>query len=284
MLHLAQPSRGFQAGVLVDDGLEVGWQRVVLGLVHGQDEGRGVQRAARRVELAVELGQFLHLDGRHHFPGDHAAVDDAFGKRVRNLRQGHAHGRSAEVAEHLGDLAGRAAHLGTLEVFGGLDLLVAHVEHARAMHLQGDRLHFLELVLGDGLHVFPVGLGGGFGVVHHERQLEYLDAREAARRVARQRPDDVDDAVARLVVQLHRRATELHGGVGLELDATARVLLDLVHPGLVHVQPHVGLRCHEGVELERDALLGHAHQGGCAECHGGTGLEQGSALDHEKVS
>jgi hypothetical protein len=37
------------------------------------------------------------------------------------------------------------------------------------------------------------------------------------------------------------------------------------------------------VELERDALLGKAHQGGGAEGHGGTGLEQGSALDHGDV-
>jgi hypothetical protein len=37
------------------------------------------------------------------------------------------------------------------------------------------------------------------------------------------------------------------------------------------------------VELERDALLGKANQGGGAEGHGGTGLEQGSALDHGDV-
>src|SRR5690606_15310882 len=55
---------------------------------------------------------------------------------------------------------------------------------------------------------------------------------------------------------------------------------DLVHPGLVHVEPDVGLWRHESVELERDALLGKAHQGGCAQSDGGTGLEQGSALDH----
>jgi hypothetical protein len=85
---------------------------------------------------------------------------------------------------------------------------------------------------------------------------------EAAGGVARQRPDDVDHAVARLVVQLHGRAAQLHGRVGLELDAAARILFDLVHPGLVHVQPDVGRRRHEGVELERDGLLREAGEGG----------------------
>jgi hypothetical protein len=31
-------------------------------------------------------------------------------------------------------------------------------------------------------------------------------------------------------------------------------------------------------------LLGKAHQGGCAEREGRAGLDQGSALDHEKIS
>jgi hypothetical protein len=126
------------------------------------------------------------------------------------------------------------AHLQAAQVAHALDLLAGGVEHARAVHVQRKHLRFLELVGALGLEVLPVGLGGGLGVVHHERQLEDLDAREAPGRVARQRPDDIDHAVARLVVQLHRRAAELHGGVGLELDATAGFLLDLVHPGLVH--------------------------------------------------
>jgi hypothetical protein len=111
-------------------------------------------------------------------------------------------------------------------------------------------------------------------------QLEHFDAREATRGVARQGPDDVDHAVLGLVVQLHRRTAELHGRVGLELDAAARVFGDLVHPGLVHVEPHVGLWRHEGVELEGDALLGKADERRGAEGHGRAGLEQGSALDH----
>jgi hypothetical protein len=84
---------------------------------------------------------------------------------------------------------------------------------------------------------------------------------KAAGGVAGQRPDDIDHAVLGLVVQLHRRAAELHGGVGLELDATARLGLDLLHPGLVHVEPHIGLRRHEGVELQRHRLLGQRGQG-----------------------
>jgi len=78
--------------------------------------------------------------------------------------------------------------------------------------------------------------------------------------VARQRPHDVDHTVAGLVVQLHRRAAQLHGRVGLELDAAGGLLLDLLHPRLVHAQPHVAHGRHEGVELEGDGLLGQARQ------------------------
>jgi hypothetical protein len=252
LLDLAEPGRGGHAGVGVDDLLEVGRQRVVLVLVHRHDERRGVERAAGRVELGVELGELVHLDRRHHFPGNDAALDGALGQRVRDLRQRHADRRGAQRAHQLGDLARGGAHLQAAHVAHALDRLLGGVDDARAVHLQRDDLRVLELVGRHRLHVLPVRLGRGLGVGHHEGQLEHLDAREAAGRVAGQGPDDVDDAVARLVVQLHRRAAQLHGGVALELDAAAGVLLDLVHPGLVHVQPDVGLRRHEGVELERD--------------------------------
>ena len=197
-----------------------------------------------------------------------------------NLRQRHAHGRRAQAGEHLVDLPRRRAHLDALQVAHGLHRLVRGVDDARPVHLQRDHLRVLELVGRHGLHVLPIGLGRGFGIAHDERQLEHLDAREAAGRVAGQRPHHVDHAVARLVVQLHRRAAQLHGRIGLELDAAARVLLDLVHPRLVHVQPDVGRGRHEGVELERDRLLREGAEGRGAERRGDAGLEEGSALDH----
>ena len=106
-----------------------------------------------------------------------------------------------------------------LHVGRGLDRFVGRVDHAGAMHMQGNDLHILELVRCHRLHVLPVRLGGGFRIAHHERQLEHLDTRETAGGVAGQGPDDIHHAVLGLVIQLHRRAAELHGGIGLELDA-----------------------------------------------------------------
>jgi hypothetical protein len=161
------------------------------------------------------------------------------------------------------------------------DEFVLGVEQARAVHMQGQHLHVLEFIGCDGLNVFPVGLGGCLGVVHHERKLERLDARETACRVAGEGPDDVDHAVLGLVIELHGRSAQLHGGVALELDAAARLLLDLFHPRLVHGQPHVGLWRHEGMELERDGLLRQAAEAGRPKRDGGgRGLEQGATLDH----
>jgi hypothetical protein len=209
-----------------------------------------------------------------------SSFDGALGERVGDLRQRHADRRGAQVAQHLGDLPGGAAHLDALQVIGRLDQLVLHVEHAGAVHVQRKHLRVLEFVGGDGLHILPVRLRGRLGVVHHEWQLEHFDAGEATRGVGGQRPDDVDDAVLGLVVQLHRRATELHRRIALELDAPAGLLLDLFHPRLVHGEPHVGLRRHEGVELERHGLLRQAAQAGGAQRHGRGGFQEGASLDH----
>ena len=69
----------------------------------------------------------------------------------------------------------------------------------------------------------PKGAACGLGIAacDDEGQLEHLGAREAARRVARQRPDDIDRAVDGLVDQLWRRATQLHRGKARDLDPPA---------------------------------------------------------------
>src|SRR5574343_224252 len=59
LLYLAQPGRGFDAAVVFNDLFQVGRQAVVLGLVHGQHEGGGVERATRRVEFGVVLGKLI---------------------------------------------------------------------------------------------------------------------------------------------------------------------------------------------------------------------------------
>ena len=131
------------------------------------------------------------------------------------------------------------------------------------MDLQGNHMGVLEFVSGHGLDVFPISLGSGFGICHHERQLKYFDARKASCRAAWQGPNHIDHTVAHLVVQLHRCAAQLHGGIGFELDATARVFFDLVHPCFVHVEPHIGHWSHEGMKLQGDGLLGLAVEDRC---------------------
>ena len=133
---------------------------------------------------------------------------------------------------------------------------------ARAMHIGRQQLGFAVVVGRHGSQVLVQRLGGGFGVGHHERQLEGFRLGEAARAVAGQGPDDVHYAVLYLVVQLGRCSAELHARVALKLDATTGLFFHLLHPGFVHGEPHIGHGCHEGMELERDALLGKAHDGG----------------------
>jgi hypothetical protein len=178
------------------------------------------------------------------------------------------------------DLPRGAAHLHAFQVGHAADRFVGRVKHARAVHVQRQHLGFLELVRALGLEVFPIGLGRGLGVVHHERQLKHLDAREAPGGVGRQCPHDVDHTITRLVVQLHRRAAQLHGRVALELDAPTAFFFNLVHPRLVHGEPDVAHRRHEGVELQRDALLRQARKVGCAQHRCGGGALNKSAAFH----
>src|SRR3546814_7148396 len=58
---------------------------------------------------------------------------------------------------------------------------------------------------------------------------------EAPGGVAGQGPDDVDHAVAHLVVERRRLAAELHRGIDLDLDAPVGLGLDLARPGLDEV-------------------------------------------------
>ena len=118
-----------------------------------------------------------------------------------------------------------------------------------------------ELIGRHGLNILPVGLGSGFCIVHHEGQFKYFNPRETARCIAGQCPNNVDNAIARLVVQLNRCTAQLHGGVGFKLNATARFFFNLVHPCFVHVEPHIGLWRHEGVKLQCDCLLGKSRNG-----------------------
>ena len=104
------------------------------------------------------------------------------------------------------------------------------------------------------LGVVPDGAAGRLGRGHHEGQLEHLDQREAARGVAEQGPHHVGDAILRLVVELARRAAELHRRIDLALEATAGILGQPVAPGSEDLG--VGRRGgrQEVMDAERDLL------------------------------
>ena len=207
----------------------------------------------------------MDLHGRHHFPRNYGAVDGALGQGIGNAWQWHAHRNGAQGAHQLGHLACGRAHFQTLHVCNILDGFVSSVNHAWAVNLQGDNLCFFELIGCHGLHVFPICLRGSLCVGHHERQLKHFNTWEATCGVPWQRPNDVNDAIACLVVQLNGRTAQLHGGVGFKFNAAARFFFNLVHPRFVHVEPHIGLWRHEGVKFQRDGLLCKTSQ--CRRCN-----------------
>ena len=207
--HLARHVGGELAGVLIHHLLQIGGERVVLRLVHREDEGRGIKRR-RAGNLDVVLDQLVHLHGRHDLPRDHAAVERLLRQRLGQLRDRH---RPADRAERIQRVAGkprRRTQPQALHVVHGLDRLVG-VHEPVVVRPEADRMDLgeflLQVRLGELLHrpgVRHRALGGDEG------KLEHLDGREAAWRRARQGPDDVGNAVARLIVQLRRRAAELH--------------------------------------------------------------------------
>jgi hypothetical protein len=221
----------------------------------------------------VELDQLLHLEGRHDFPRHDAAVDHALGQRLGDLRHRHRNAVGAERLQRLAGEPGRRAQLEALEVVHGLDLLV-RMDQAVVMRPDRDRVHLAEFLarmsLVELLHRPGVGhaLAGG-----HEGQLEGFRGREAAGARAGERPDDVGDAVAGLVVELGRRAAELHRREDVDLDATAGLGLDLLGPGREQLGVPVRHRRQEVVHLQRhlrglapgDAGDGRRRNGGTGE-------------------
>src|SRR3546814_6524924 len=86
---------------------------------------------------------------------------------------------------------------------------------------------------------------GRRGIVHEdEGQLENFGAREDARGIAVDGPDDVDHTVAHLLDQLLRPPAQRHRRIDLDLHPASSVLLDLPGPGL----QHLGLRRRLGTE------------------------------------
>jgi hypothetical protein len=96
---------------------------------------------------------------------------------------------------------------------------------------EADRAHLAEFILQICLGVVRDRLGADQRAPRgDEREFERFDFGEAPGRVARRRPDDIGDPVARLIEQLRRLAAELHRGEDIDTDAPAGIRLDLARP------------------------------------------------------
>ena len=81
---------------------------------------------------------------------------------------------------------------------------------------------------------------------------------KSAGRQARHGPGDIDDAVARLIEQLRRRAAKLHRGKNIDANAAARLRLDLARPRRQEFVVSARHRRRRMVQLERDRRIGPA--------------------------
>ena len=102
-------------------------------------------------------------------------------------------------------------------------------------------VHILEIVAHIFVVHFPVRARCGACVFYHEGQLEHFSLGEAARRVANNSPDDIGDAINRLVQQFWWCATKCHGIETFDLDAAFGFCLDPVRPDRQDQLWHVGL-------------------------------------------
>ena len=123
------------------------------------------------------------------------------------------------------------------------------------MRVDAEQLDAGELVDRIGLDILLEGDRRRFALGHHEGQLEDFRLGEAARRVAEHGPDQVDDAVLGLVVEVRRRAAELHGRIELELEPAARCFLDPLGPWLDGLARDRRLRRQHLMHAQRGRVL-----------------------------
>src|SRR5262249_609348 len=83
-------------------------------------------------------------------------------------------------------------------------------------------------------------------------QIKYLDDREAASCVRRQRPHNIHDAVARLVEELLRAAAKLHRRKDIDLDPPLGFGLNLARPGCDEFSRYIAIPRQEVVKLQRE--------------------------------
>ena len=133
------------------------------------------------------------------------------------------------------------------------------------MQMGRDQLSSLELVERVLLDIFPKRRAAGGGALRHERQLEYFRFDEAAGLIGRDRPDNVGDAVARLIEELRRCAAQLHRRIDLALQAAVRFLVDLLAPRVEELRLDRRLRRQKVMDLQNDFLRDCA--GGAKRSH-----------------
>ena len=205
-----------------------------------------------------------------------APLRDALG----NLRNGHGHGRGAERLQALaGQPVGRA-QLEALEVVHGPHRLVG-VDQTMVVRPETQQLDVGRFLGEVGIGVFLRCLGVDDAAARaDEGQLEHLGRREAARCRSGQRPNDVDHAVARLVVELRRRAAELHGRENLDLEFAARALLHHLRPRRQHLGVAVGHRRQEMMQPQRHLRLSECRPGDGWSGERGAGSSEKLAARH----
>ena len=247
------------AGSVLESLLNVGGQAVPAVGVHRHLEGR---RAEARIVMPLDeiVDLVLEFQRRNDLPRQEGRVDDLFRQRGGHLRHRHGERLGAERFDHPGAGACRDAHLEARDVGGGPDFLVHRHDRLTGVHVEPHDLKALVLLPQMVLEHVVHGEVGRLDVVDiNARKLKHLGAREKAGRVAIDRPDNIDNAVAGLLDQLRRATAERHGGVDLDLHPAAGIFLDLLRPGLQHLSVRRGFRRQKVVEFEGKLL---SHRGG----------------------
>ena len=88
-----------------------------------------------------------------------------------------------------------------------------------------------------------------------EGKFKGFNAWEAAGRIAGQGPDDIRNAIARLIEKLRRRTTKLHGRENLNAQPPARGLFNPLRPGGEEALLPIGRGRQEVMQAKRDLRL-----------------------------
>ncbi len=197
---LAKIARQRRPAIVVNDLLQLRRQGVILGLVHNEQQHTGIDGAIA-AKLAYPVRQLIELERDHGVIRKHHAVDHPFCQCFR-----HAWRRDAErlCPQHGERVVGLPIGRAQLQALAVLRLFQHHVlgkKDTAAECPDRERLHVFQFLTGKGFEVFPDRRRGPRTyLIGQERHLQHLEPCEAARCGPGHRPNDVDHAVARLIV------------------------------------------------------------------------------------